>query len=257
MYSPDVVPDTAVEPLSFVRAAGHPLRWRLMGELARSDRQVRELTALVEQPQNLVSYHLGQLRKVGLVRSRRSAADGRDSYYRLDLARCGQLLAGVGAALHPGLRLMPPAVPVAAAGRISVLFLCTGNSSRSQIAEAMLRHLGGAAVRAYSAGSHPKAVHPNAIAVMAERGTDLSGVRSKHLDEFTGQRFDHVITLCDRVREICPEFPGHPDPTHWSIPDPAREPGGRPAFDRLVAELDDRIGYLLHRIAFAPTKEES
>jgi hypothetical protein len=65
-----------------------------------------------------------------------------------------------------------------------------------------------------------------------------------------------VITLCDRVREVCPEFSGHPEPTHWSIPDPAREPDGRPAFERLVAELDDRIGYLLHRIAVPPTKEE-
>ena len=227
-----------------------------MGELARSDRYVRELTAVVAQPQNLVSYHLGQLRKAGLVSSRRSAADARDTYYRLDLARCARLLSGVGATLHPGLHLLPPAPVPPAAGRISVLFLCTGNSSRSQIAEAILRHRAGPRVRAHSAGSDPKPVHADAVAVMADRGVDISRARSKHLDEFTDQRFDYVITLCDRVREVCPEFPGHPEPTHWSIPDPAREPDGRPAFERLVAELDDRIGYLLHRIAVPPTKEE-
>jgi protein-tyrosine-phosphatase/DNA-binding transcriptional ArsR family regulator len=247
--------DAAAESLSFLRAADHPLRWTLMGELARSDRQVHELTALLAQPQNLVSYHLGQLRNAGLVSSRRSAADARDTYYRLDLARCARLISGVGAMLHPGLRLLPPPVPVPADGPVSVLFLCTGNSSRSQIAEAMLRHRAGAGVRVRSAGSDPKPVHPDAVAVMADRGIDISRARSKHLDEFTDHLFDHVITLCDRVREVCPEFPGHPEPTHWSIPDPAREPDGRPAFARLVAELEDRIGYFLHRIACPPTKE--
>jgi ArsR family transcriptional regulator, arsenate/arsenite/antimonite-responsive transcriptional repressor / arsenate reductase (thioredoxin) len=242
------------EPLMFLRAVDHPLRWRLMGELARSDRQVHELTALVAQPQNLVSYHLGQLRRAGLVSSRRSAADARDSYYRVDLGRCGQLLAEVGAALHPGLRLTAPPAP-AVASRTSVLFLCTGNSSRSQMAEAMLRRRAGAGVRVRSAGSRPKPVHPDAVAVMAERGIDISGVRSKHLDEFAADRFDHVITLCDRVREVCPRFPGHPSPAHWSMPDPAREPDGRPAFVRAVEELSDRIGFLLHRIAIPSTLE--
>jgi protein-tyrosine-phosphatase/DNA-binding transcriptional ArsR family regulator len=238
----------AAEPLPFLRAVDHPLRWRLMGELARSDRQVRELTARLEQPQNLVSYHLGQLRKAGLVTSRRSAADARDTYYRVDLGRCGRLLAGVGAALHPGLRLTPPAAPAVTAAT-SVLFLCTGNSSRSQVAEAMLRQRVGAVVRVRSAGSRPRPVHPDAVAVMAERGIDLSGARSKHVDEFAGDRFDHVITLCDRVREVCPQFPGRPEPVHWSVPDPAQEPDGRPAFERLVADLTDRIEFLLHRIA--------
>src|SRR4051794_41466800 len=79
-------------PPLLLRAAGHPVRWRLLSELAVSDRQVQELTALLDQPQSLVSYHLGQLRKAELVGVRRSTADGRDSFYRLDLARCGQLL---------------------------------------------------------------------------------------------------------------------------------------------------------------------
>src|SRR3954454_1325543 len=90
-------------PPRFLRLAGHPLRWRLLSELAQSDRRVGELCELAGQRQRLVSYHLRQLRDGGLVSTRRSAADGRDSYYLLDLARCGDLLASAGVALHPGL----------------------------------------------------------------------------------------------------------------------------------------------------------
>lgn len=98
-----------LSPPGFLRLAGHPLRWRLLNELARSDRQVRELTALVGQPQSLVSYHLAQLHAGRLVSQHRSAADQRDAYYSANLTRCGDLLTATGAALHPGLRLaMPP-----------------------------------------------------------------------------------------------------------------------------------------------------
>jgi len=224
-----------MEVPAFLTAAGHPLRWRLLAELSASDRPVQELTALVDQPQNLVSYHLGLLRKANLVSRRRSSADGRASYYSLDLMRCRELLAAAGGALHPGLL---PGVLRKPSG--SVLFLCTGNSSRSQMAEALLRHRTGGAVRVRSAGSRPKPVHPSAVAVMAERGIDIAGARSKHLDEFTGHAFDFVITLCDRVREVCPEFPGHPRTVHWSIPDP----DDRPAFVRVADELANHIEFL-------------
>jgi protein-tyrosine-phosphatase len=241
--------DADLAPPVFLRLAGHPLRWRLLAELARSDRQVHELAALAGQPHNLVSYHLGQLRHGNLVAARRSAADGRDMYYSIDLVRCGQLLAATGGALHPALLLAAPAPPSGGRAAASVLFLCTGNSSRSQMAEALLRHSAGRTVRVHSAGSHPKAVHPHAVAVLAEQGIDLAGARAKHVDEFAGRRFDYVITLCDRVREVCPEFPGHPEPVHWSLPDPAGEPDGYPAFERCAAELTGRIRFLLHRIA--------
>jgi protein-tyrosine-phosphatase/DNA-binding transcriptional ArsR family regulator len=235
-----------VEPPPFLSAAGHPLRWQLLSELARGDRQVHELTALVGQPQNLVSYHLGKLRRALLVTARRSSADGRDTYYSLDLDRCSSLLAGTGGALHPALRLRPPALAAPPAAR--VLFLCTGNSSRSQMAEALLRHRTGGTVAAFSAGSNPKPIHPYAVAAMADRDIDLTGARSKHLDEFAGRSFDSVITLCDRVREVCPSFPGHPEPVHWSIPDPAADPAGRPAFDRVADQLAVRIRFLLHTL---------
>ena len=136
----------------------------------------------------------------------------------------------------------------ARSARARVLFLCTGNSARSQMAEALAEHLSAGAVRAASAGSHPKPLHPNAVRVMRERGIDLAGRRSKHLSEFTDQRFDCVISLCDRVREVCPEFPGTPRAIHWSVRDPGADDEGLPAFERTATELETRIGFLLAAI---------
>jgi protein-tyrosine-phosphatase/DNA-binding transcriptional ArsR family regulator len=241
-------------PPRFLRLASHPLRWRLLSELARSDRRVGELCDLAGRRQSLVSYHLRQLRDGGLVSMRRSAADGRDTYYVLDLTHCGELLASAGASLHPGLAPAPPAPARTkrAASTARVLFLCTGNSARSQIAEALCEQLSDGAVVATSAGSHPKPLHPNAVRVMRRRGVDLTGRRSKHLSEFAGVRFDYVISLCDRVREVCPELPGAPELIHWSIPDPAREPGNDeetlPGFERLATELEARVGFLLEEV---------
>jgi protein-tyrosine-phosphatase/DNA-binding transcriptional ArsR family regulator len=254
-------PEAPATPPGFLRLTGHPVRWQLLSELTRSDRQVRELTALVGQRQSLTSYHLGQLREGGLVTMRRSSADKRDTYYSLDLIACRERLAEAGAALHPGLRLMPAALTPAEGdpGRrptprppVRVLFLCTGNSARSQLAEAILEKAGGSRVEAASAGSHPKALHPNAVRVMRERGIDISGRRSKHLSEFAEQRFDHVISLCDRVREVCPGWPGSSAVAHWSIPDPATDSAAAehsyPAFVRTADELSTRIEFLLYAI---------
>jgi ArsR family transcriptional regulator, arsenate/arsenite/antimonite-responsive transcriptional repressor / arsenate reductase (thioredoxin) len=251
MYSGGVVASWSPSALPpFVRLAGHPLRWRLLGELARSDRRVRELAALLDRPQNLVSYHLGRLRAVRLVGARRSAFDGRDAYYFLDLGHCADALVAAGLALHPGLRLAP--APVAAPGRRSrVLFLCTGNSARSPVAEALLRSRA-PQIEVASAGSRPRPLHPNTVRVLSAHGIELAGRAPRHLSEFEDQRFDYVITLCDRVREVCPEFPGRAEHVHWSIPDPAAFGGGDedtyPAFERMAAELDTRIGFLLAAI---------
>jgi ArsR family transcriptional regulator, arsenate/arsenite/antimonite-responsive transcriptional repressor / arsenate reductase (thioredoxin) len=243
-----------VAPPEFLRLAGHPVRWLLLSELARSDRQVRQLKALLGQPQSLVSYHLARLRAGGLVAMRRSSADRRDVYYSIDLARCGELLAAAGAALHPGLRLIPPpAGKLRAPAR--VLFLCTGNSARSQMAQAIIEQMAPDTVTAASAGSHPRPLHPNAIRVMNEDGVDISGRPSTHLDVFAGQRFDYVISLCDRLREVCPEFPGAAEVIHWSIPDPGAGGGSAadtyPAFRAVAAGLRTRIGFLLARISDA------
>ena len=232
--------------------AGHPLRWRLLRELAGTDRRVRELAARLDQPQSLVSYHLGRLRASGLVRGRRSSSDGRDTYYHLDLTRCAQSLAAAGVALHPGLRYAPAAASDDGAAGSTVLFLCTGNSARSQMAEALAQARSGGRVLAYSAGSAPKPLHRNAVRVMAARGIDLAGRRPKHFGAFAARRFDYVITLCDRVREVCPEFPGHPGYLHWSIPDPAASGAADettyPMFEQVAADLETRIRFWLAAI---------
>src|SRR5439155_14299226 len=173
-------------PQRFLQVLADRLRWRLLGELAGSDRRVGELTQLLGEPQNLVSYHLRELRGAGLVSSRRSSFDGRDSYYRANLARCGELLCAAGVALDPGLSLTvtPPPFARRRERRPRVLFLCTGNSARSQIAEALLAHLSDHTIEARSAGSHPKALHPNAVRVMAARHIDISQHTTKHLTRF-------------------------------------------------------------------------
>jgi ArsR family transcriptional regulator, arsenate/arsenite/antimonite-responsive transcriptional repressor / arsenate reductase (thioredoxin) len=249
-----MVPPGQVSP-PFVRMAAHPLRWRLLTELASGDYRVRELTERVGQPQNLVSYHLRLLRSGGLVTARRSSFDARDSYYHLDLDRCAHALTSTGARLHPALHLGPPprpAMPAGSPGRVRVLFACTGNSSRSPIAEALLRHRGGdGQVDVTSAGSRPgPRIHPHAVRVLREEfGIDIAGQRPRHLDTVAGRRFGYVITLCDKVREVCPGFGDDPRLVHWSIPDPATAGGSGedsyPAFARVAAEIDTRIRHLL------------
>jgi protein-tyrosine-phosphatase len=180
--------------------------------------------------------------------------------------RCGELLQVSGASLHPALRLVPAPPTAIRVGdrsrrRRRVLFLCTGNSARSQIAEALLVQLSDGAVDAASAGSNPKPLHPNAVRAMQSRGIDISGNRTKHLAELASQRFDIVVTLCDRVREVCPEFPFHPNRVHWSVPDPALAgPNDRvtyPAFEQVAAELETRVRFLLARLDEASTRRST
>jgi protein-tyrosine-phosphatase/DNA-binding transcriptional ArsR family regulator len=254
----------ALSPPRFLQLLADEQRWRLIQELARSDRKVGELTELVGRPQNLVSYHLAGLRDAGIVSSRRSSADGRDTYYRLDLGACAGLLRQVGSALQPALRLdvvLPgPSEDRSVGRKPSVLFLCTGNSTRSQMAEALAERYSGGAIRARSAGSHPKPLHPNTVRVMAERGIDVAGRKSKHLDRFRHERFDRVITLCDKVREICPEFPGAASLAHWSMADPAAgvasDDASYPAFVRTVDELEARIPFLIGELMLKRGKRQ-
>jgi protein-tyrosine-phosphatase/DNA-binding transcriptional ArsR family regulator len=244
-----------------VRLLAEPVRWRLMRELAAGDLRVRELAAAVGQPQNLVSYHLRQLRAGGLVSARRSSFDGRDTYYILDLDGCARALSAAASALHPGLAL-PAATSQDGAGvagaalrRRRVLFVCTGNSGRSPMAEALLRHRAGTRVEAASAGIRPRPVHPDAAAVMWDRyGVDIATHRPARVETAARERFDCVISLCDKAREACPEFTGHPGRVHWSMADPASGEGGLSgyrAFERTADELDTRIRFLLPALSRA------
>ena len=251
---------SASQPPEILGLLADPLRWQLIGELGRSDRRVGELVQLTGKPQNLVSYHLGELRRAGAVSARRSSADGRDVYYRADLLRCRDLLGDAARLLHPGLTLVPSPADGAAPRRHRhrLLFLCTGNSARSQIAEALIVHRSAGAVEARSAGSHPKPLHPNAVRVMAERGIDISDRTTKSLTRFARRRFDRVITLCDKVREVCPEFPGAPVAAHWSIADPAASSGSAeatyPAFREVADEIEDRVALLLAELEIPPSE---
>jgi arsenate reductase len=133
--------------------------------------------------------------------------------------------------------------------RPRVLFLCTHNSARSQMAEGILRALGEDRVEAYSAGTVATRVHPLAIAAMAEEGIDISRQRSKPMDELKGEKFDYVVTVCDNARESCPVFPGSPEHLHWSIPDPSLVEGDEEtrlrAFRIAASDLMARIRQLL------------
>ena len=109
-----------------------------------------------------------------------------------------------------------------------VLILCTGNSARSQMAEGLLREIGGRRFEVYSAGTHPVSVRVEAVEVMREVGIDISDQRSKSVDEVAGSEFDNVITVCDKAREECPVFPGRTRRIHWSFEDPAQAEGEWP-----------------------------
>jgi protein-tyrosine-phosphatase/DNA-binding transcriptional ArsR family regulator len=233
---------------AFVRLASHPLRWLLMTALATSDLRVRELVALAGEPQNLVSYHLRLLRDAGLVTAARSTFDGRDSYYHLDLDRCARELAHTGAALHASLGPTPQGTP-SPAGSATVLFVCTGNSARSPIAQALLRRRG--IVHVESAGTLPRPrLHPRAARVLRDRyGIDISRQRPRDLSSLNRRRFDYLITLCDKAREVVPALVDHAHRIHWSISDPAANSAADQTdddpFGRTAAEIETRIRHLL------------
>ena len=145
---------------------------------------------------------------------------------------------------------------IAAAGRgrrddtmseapIRVLLVCTGNSARSQMAEALLKRYGGADFEVFSAGTEPKGVNPRTVRVLAEAGIDWSAARSKSIQEFVGQPFDYVITVCDRAKAACPRWPGQDQTLHWGLEDPAEVEGTEEeklaAFRRTGQEISARL----------------
>jgi len=144
--------------------------------------------------------------------------------------------------------------------KAKVLFVCTHNSARSQMAEGFLRYLGGSAFEAHSAGTEPGELHPLAVAVMAKEGIDISGQRAKSVDDFVQQRFDYVITVCDDAKEACPFFPNAANRLHWSFPDPSAAGGtreGRLAVFRQVRDgIRTRVDDLLRQLRSAGESQD-
>lgn len=250
----------------FLKLLAHELRWNILRMLARSDYRGLEIVQRLNQPQNLVSYHLRMLATHHLVSERRSAADGRDIYYSLNLDLLRECYGTAATALHPALWSLAPASqetsPVQLRQPFRVLFLCTENSARSQMAEGLLRHLAGDTLDVQSAGSQPSEVHPYAIQVLAQMGIDISHATSKHLDLFREQSFDAIITVCDRMKECCPTWPAENAQIHWSLPDPAALPGVSEqeryaAFEHVAHQLMTRLRHFLVLVAFEQEQQTS
>jgi arsenate reductase (thioredoxin) len=128
---------------------------------------------------------------------------------------------------------------------ISVLFVCTGNSARSIMAETLLRHHGGDRFEVYSAGTEPRGINPLTRRVLEDAGIDATGVRSKSVNEYLGQEFDYVVTVCDEARQVCPVFPGVHESLHWGYEDPAEAVGTEEerlaVFRRVFIQIGERV----------------
>lgn len=138
---------------------------------------------------------------------------------------------------------------------LRVLFLCTHNSARSQIAEALLRAMGGDNVASFSAGTEVTRVHADALALLQAKGIPTDSLSSKHLSQYMGDTFDIVITVCDNARDACPAFPGAGTQLHWSLPDPsavADAQARKQRFATIYAELRQRISLLLRSNGIQP-----
>ena len=133
--------------------------------------------------------------------------------------------------------------------KLRVLILCTGNSARSQMAEGLLREIGGNRFEVESAGVIKSFVRLQAIEAMKEIGIDISGHRSKSVEEFTGQNFDYVITVCDNAKESCPVFPGNVKRIHWSFDDPAETTGSNAEKLEVFRRVRNEIGEKLREFA--------
>lgn len=235
-------------PPEIIKLLANDVRWGLLKALAVGDHQVNELVALTNQPMNLVSYHLKKMRADELVTTRRSEADRRDVYYSADLARLRQLFYEAAEALHPAISAPLTPVDVESLPFKRILFICTHNSARSQMAEGLLRHLSHNRIHVVSAGSEPTAVHPDAISAMDAMGIDIRAQRARPLADFASESFDFVITVCDKAREVCPTFPGDGVFMHWGYPDPvvvADEMQRAAIFKKIALHLKSRIGYFL------------
>ena len=143
---------------------------------------------------------------------------------------------------------------------IRVLFVCTGNSCRSIMAEALLRQIGGADFDVRSAGTDPKGLNPRTMRLLADARIDASWARSKSVSEYLGQPFDYVITVCDQARQVCPVFPGSHESLHWSYEDPAEATGSEEEIMAVYRSVFTQLGERIHQfvpLALRPRSESN
>ena len=231
-----------------IKLLSNDLRWELMTALSQTDLRVSELVDILHRPQNLISYHLQKLSDANLVHEHQSIADGREIYYSIDLQQIQKAFTSVQSSIHPWLLTPGKSKKVFPPHRI--LFLCTHNSARSQIAEGLLRSKNINSLEIFSAGTDPLPIHPLAAEAMAEIDINIRSQKSKNQDLFINEKFDFIVTVCDRARENCPVFPGKPKMIHWSIPDPTLQTelsADKPIekFRQTVKDLDKRISIFI------------
>ncbi|MBC8163808.1 MAG: protein tyrosine phosphatase [Roseiflexaceae bacterium] len=238
----------SLAPLATITLLANGLRWNILKTLAQSDMPLGALSDALGFPPDVLRAALVPLREAGLILERQSDTGADEIFLRTDLQRLRDLYMTAGADMHPAvvdatIDLEPPSEQ-----RPRILFLCTRNSARSQIAEALLRTLSKGTIDVMSAGAQPGDVHPMTKQVLAPY-TDVEQLRAKPVSTFTGQAFDYVITVCDKAREVCPTFPGATQMLHWSTPDPVAVEGTiatkQRAFNATITELTNRIRYLL------------
>lgn len=247
------------QPPEILKLLAHNIRWQLVVALTESDFQVNELVELLDEKMNLLSYHLKKLRHEEIVTMRRSDSDSRDVYYSLNLDHLKQTFSQSGAMLHPALACQADATVIdeepllmTQNKKLRILFLCTHNAARSQMAEGLMRHYGGDLVEVYSAGHAPTRVHSRAIKVLDQRGIDIRDQYAKPVSEFQGQEFDYVITVCDVAKEVCPSFEGDVQRLHWGFSNPLAirdEVERDKVFQDIATRLETRVQYFLRTIS--------
>lgn len=266
-------PERLVAQLDAIAQASRLATLKLLVRYLPFGLQAGDIARLVGVPHNTLSTHLSVLEHAGLVRSRR---EGRTMIYAAESSACSALVRALSDELDPvdkrGLRA--PAMPMIKEQNMSdktynVLVLCTGNSARSILAEALINREGKGRFRAFSAGSQPKGVpNPAGLKLLAELGYDTAGFRSKSWTEFDGPdapQMDFIITVCDSAAgESCPVWPGHPLKAHWGIPDPAdvgetdtaRRAAFLEAYRRLSARVTTFVNLPVETLDLANLKQE-
>ncbi|WP_298202582.1 metalloregulator ArsR/SmtB family transcription factor [Desulfosporosinus sp.] len=215
-----------------LRVLGEPHRLAIFTLLSTGPLQVKDLCTATSLSLPLVSQHLRVLRRIGLVQARRELGDARGVWYSIEPQPMTELkstmswLFDVASTVDRRPRADQFGIPAAnCQDSFRVLFLCTANSARSQMAEALLEQVGGGLFEARSAGTQPRELHPLTVKALAEIGIDASEQTAKHYDVIASEPFRYVITVCDLANEECPELPGDYRRVHWSIADPLTASG--------------------------------